>query len=60
MLAVALIAKAACILFYFLAWWFYIPPKKIKTDRKEETENSGHINPVLDSGNCDDKLDNKY
>jgi hypothetical protein len=45
MLGVALIGKGLCILFYYLAYFFYIPPKK--TEPENETETNGHINPVL-------------
>lgn len=43
MLALAFIGKAASLLFFFLAWWSYIPPvgKTIGPNSRQETTTAG-------------------
>jgi len=39
MLALAFIGKAASLLFFFLAWWTYVPPgsRSINQDSRQQT-----------------------
>lgn len=59
MLLLALIGKACSILFFFGAWFYYIPPKTItngdtathqkqtdNTTSQQKVPSNGHINPA--------------
>lgn len=43
MLALAFIGKAASLLFFFLAWWFYIPPSGFKEALQAATPTSPDV-----------------
>lgn len=55
MLALAAIGKVCSILFFFGAWWCYIPPKQVAAHTADETD---HPVPVLNNVNvnhCGDR-----
>jgi hypothetical protein len=43
MLALAFLGKAASLLFFFLAWWFYIPPSGFKEALQVATPTSPDV-----------------
>lgn len=43
MLALSFIGKAASLLFFFLSWWFYIPPSGLNQALQAETPTSPDI-----------------
>jgi hypothetical protein len=43
MLALAFLGKAASLLFFFLAWWFYIPPSGFKETLNAATPTSPDV-----------------
>jgi hypothetical protein len=43
MLALAFLGKAASLLFFFLAWWFYIPPSGFKEALQAATPTSPDV-----------------
>lgn len=53
MLALAIIGKACSILFFFGAWWCYIPPKQVENKDQEMSDdrvavlNNGTTNHVV-------------
>lgn len=51
MLALAFIGKAASLLFFFLAWWTYIPPGSKRTDQNSREEPTATL--VLSDTPCE-------
>ncbi|XP_026470716.1 solute carrier organic anion transporter family member 4A1-like [Ctenocephalides felis] len=48
MVGAAFIGKACSLIFFFAAWWFYIPPKAIKPQAQNELPMNGNLNHVAE------------